>query len=318
MKKLIILITMVFFVTMFVYALEIPLNVEITHTETHVNISWSYVYNASHYKVYTCDTPYGQYVWDQDGTFPTPTSWTKPESEPIKFYRVTAVQGLIPVNLGTAGNFVILAKAGISSDPPSVITGNIGVSPAAATYITGFELLMDPLGSGTFSISTQIDGNVYAADYTSPTPANLTVAIGDMGLAYVDAAGRTLPDFINLLSGDISGQTLAPGLYKWDTGVTISTPVTLNGGTEDVWIFQISEGIVMAPNASVILTGGAQAKNVFWQSFGQVQLGTNAHLEGIVLCSTAIILGNGASASGRLLAQTAVTLDQSTVTQPAP
>lgn len=74
----------------------------------------------------------------------------------------------------------------------------------------------------------------------------------------------------------------------------------------------------MAPNASVILSGDAQAKNVFWQSFGQVQLGPNAHLEGIVLCSTAIILGNGASASGRLLAQTAVTLDQSTVTQPAP
>ncbi|PKN78421.1 MAG: hypothetical protein CVU48_08370 [Candidatus Cloacimonetes bacterium HGW-Cloacimonetes-1] len=316
MKKLLLLISMVFFMTICVYAVETPVNIEITHTGTNVNISWNAVNNANHYKVYTRETPYGQYEWDENGVFPTATSWTKQEFSSKKFYKVTAVQGQAPVFLGTAGNFVILAKAAISTIPSSAITGNIGISPAAATYMTGFSLMMDP--SGTFSTSVQIVGNAYAADYTVPTPSNLTVAIGDMESAYVDAAGRTVPDFTNLLSGDISGQTLAPGLYKWSGGVNISTPVTLNGSQNDVWIFQIAQGIDMSPGVNVILSGGAQPKNVFWQTFGPVSLGDGAHLEGVVLCSTAISLGVGASVHGRLLAQTAVTLEQSTVTQPTP
>jgi hypothetical protein len=139
-----------------------------------------------------------------------------------------------------------------------------------------------------------------------------------METAYVDAAGRPTPDFNNLLSGDISGQTLVPGLYKWNGQVIINTPITLSGAHDDVWIFQIAGGVTMAPNTSVILGAGAQAKNIFWQVVDQVELGAHAHMEGIVLCSTAIILGFNASVNGRLLAQTAVTLDQNTVTQPSP
>ena len=152
----------------------------------------------------------------------------------------------------------------------------------------------------------------------APTPANLTTAVSNMEAAYTDAAGRTTPDFTELGAGEIGGLTLVPGLYKWGTDVTISTNVTLNGSATDVWIFQIAGGITQASATQVILTGGALPKNVFWQSFGVVSIGTTAHMEGVVLSQTAITLGTGASANSRLLAQTAVTLDGNTVTQPAP
>jgi hypothetical protein len=228
----------------------------------------------------------------------------------------TVAKGPAPVNLGTAGNFVILTKSGIATVPTSAVTGNIGVSPIDSTAITGFSLIFD--STGTFSTSSQLIGKAYAADYKSPTPSNLTTAVSNMEAAFTDAAGRTTPDFTELGSGDISGLTLVPGLYKWGTGVLISTNVTLNGGPNDVWIFQISKGITQASGARVLLAGGALPKNIFWQAYGAVALDTTAHIEGIVLSQTEITLATGATVNGRLLSQTAVTLDASTVTQPAP
>jgi hypothetical protein len=105
----------------------------------------------------------------------------------------------LPVNLGSAGNFVILGKTGISTVPPSNITGDMGVSPITATAITGFALSMDP--STTFSTSAQVTGKIYAADYGLPTPGNMTTTILDMQAAYSDAAGRIIPDWIGLGAG---------------------------------------------------------------------------------------------------------------------
>ncbi|HEY5043019.1 MAG TPA: ice-binding family protein [Verrucomicrobiae bacterium] len=228
-------------------------------------------------------------------------------------HAATAAQS--PVNLGTAGNFVILTKSGISTVPPSAITGNIGVSPINSTAITGFALSLT--AASPFATSTQVTGNVYAPDYAAPTPANLTTAIGDMQTAYTDAAGRTSPDHTELGSGQIGGLTLDPGLYKWSTDVLISSDVTLNGGPNDVWIFQIAGKITQASGTRIHLTGGASAANIFWQAFGDVSLGTTTHFEGIILAQTSISLDTGASINGRLLAQTAVTLDANTVTFPA-
>lgn len=224
----------------------------------------------------------------------------------------TAAQS--PVNLGTAGNFVILSKSGISTVPPSAITGNIGVSPINSTAITGFALSLT--SDSPFATSTQVTGDVYAPDYAAPTPANLTTAIGDMQTAYTDAAGRSLPDFTELGSGQIGGLTLVPGLYKWSTDVLISSDVTISGGPNAVWIFQIAGKITQASGTQIHLTGGASAANIFWQAFGDVSLGTSTHFEGIILAQTSISLGTGASINGRLLAQTAVTLDANTVTFP--
>lgn len=227
----------------------------------------------------------------------------------------TPARGPAPVLLGSAGSFVILAKSGVDTVPTSVVTGDIGTSPIDSTALTGFSLTVD--ASNEFSTSSQVTGRLYAADYTSPTSSNLTTAISDMATAYTDAAGRPTPDQSELGGGEIGGLTLVPGLYKWGTGVLISSDVTLSGGPNDVWIFQIAGDVTQANGTRVNLSGGAQAKNIFWQTFGQFQLGTTAHTEGIVLCQTAIVLSTGASVNGRLLAQTAVTIDQSTVTQPA-
>jgi hypothetical protein len=219
-----------------------------------------------------------------------------------------------PVNLGAAGNYVILSKSGISTGPASAITGNLGVSPIGATAITGFALILD--SSGQFSTSSQVTGKVYASDYADPTPANLTAAVSDMQTAYTDAAGRTLPDYTELGSGNIGGKTLAPGLYKWSTDVTIPTDVTLAGGANDVWIFQIAGNVSIAGATSVLLSGGAQARNVFWQVAGGVgvALGTTSKFEGTILAEAAITMQTDASINGRLLAQTAVTLESNTVT----
>jgi hypothetical protein len=220
----------------------------------------------------------------------------------------------LPVNLGTAANFVILAKSGISTVPTSAVTGNIGVSPIAAIAITGFSLIAD--STNVFSTTPQVTGNVYAADYAPPTPSNMTTAVSDMELAFTDAAGRA-PGVTELGAGDIGGMTLDAGVYKWSTGVVIPTDVTLRGSATDIWIFQIAEDLTMSGGKNITLTGGAVPKNVFWQVSGQAVLGTTAHLEGIVLSQTAIVLATGASVEGRLLAQTAVTLDGSTVVAPA-
>lgn len=227
--------------------------------------------------------------------------------------------GPLAVNLGTASNFVLLSKSGIDTVPDSVITGDIGVSPIDSTGITGFSLIGDGITAAPgYTTSAQVTGKVYAADYFVPTPAKMTTAVNDMQTAYVDATGRTTPDFIDLGAGDISGLTLTPGLYKWGTGLLITTDVVLNGSPTDVWIFQIAGGLTFGPGAKIILQGGAKAKNIFWQTADATTLSTTAHIEGIVLSLTGITLATGASVNGRLLAQTAITLEKSTVTQPAP
>lgn len=217
------------------------------------------------------------------------------------------------VNLGTSGNFVILAKSGVSTVPQSAVTGNIGVSPIARGGLTGFSETMDV--SNSFSTSTQVVGKLYAADYASPSPAKLRTAVLDMQAAYTAAAGRA-PGYTELGAGNIGGMTLSPGTYKWSTGVLIPTNVTLKGGPNDVWIFQIAGTVTQASATQVILAGGAQARNIFWQAAGVVAIGTSAHMEGVVLAQTAITLATGATVNGRLLAQTAVTLQKSVVTQP--
>jgi hypothetical protein len=219
------------------------------------------------------------------------------------------------VNLGMAGTYAILAKTGVSTVPASAITGNVGVSPAAATYITGLSLIAD--STNVFSGSPQVTGKIFASDYAPPTPANLTTAVADMLLGFTDAAGRA-PRVSELGAGNIGGMTLAPGVYKWGTGVLIPTDITLNGSATAVWIFQIAQDLTVSNGVRVALAGGALPKNVFWQVAGLVDLGTTAHLEGTILGQTSITLHTGASINGRLLAQTAVSLDGSTVVEPTP
>jgi hypothetical protein len=223
--------------------------------------------------------------------------------------------GPAAVNLGTAGDFVILTKAGISTTGTTQVWGDMGISPAAATYITGFSLVMD--ASNHFSTSSYVVGNVYAADYAPPTPAKMTTAVSDMETAYTDAAGRITPDYTELGGGAISSMTLTPGLYKWSTGVNVTAAgVTISGGATDVWIFQIAGTLNLSSGAAVNLIGGADPSNIFWQVAGQTTLGPSADMKGIILDQTAIVFDSGATLEGRALAQTEVTLIANAVYEP--
>ena len=231
----------------------------------------------------------------------------------VSFTKLAPVS-ISPVNLGTAGNYAILAKTGISNTGTTSIVGNIGVSPASSTYITGLSLTMN--SSGQFSTSSMVTGNVYAATYASPTPSTLTTAVGDMQTAYTNAAGRVNPNYVNLGAGNLNGMTLVPGLYKWGTGVSISTSITLTGNSSSVWIFQISGGLTFGNGAHIILSGGAQPQNIFWQVASGATIGTGASFYGTILSQTAITIATGSSMTGLALAQTAVTLQSDTITAP--
>jgi hypothetical protein len=149
-----------------------------------------------------------------------------------------------------------------------------------------------------------------------PTPVNMTTAVANMLTAYNDAAGRPLPDFTELGSGNIGGKTLLPGLYKWTGSVTIPSDINISGGANDVWIFQIAGNFSISAAKNIILSGGAQAKNIFWQIAGQATLGATSHVEGNFLSMTGITFQTGASMKGRALAQTAVILDANAIVTP--
>lgn len=239
-------------------------------------------------------------------------SSTPSEAKPVKH----GGRGPAPVGLGLAGTFAVLSESGISATAGSGIVGDIGVSSIAAVAIKGFGLLMD--ASGEFATSPLVAGNANAADYAGPARLVLSTSVGDMVTAYKDAAGRKWPDATELGEGNISGLTVTPGLYKWAGVVRINhgASVTLTGKANDVWIFQVGEDLTLGNGARVILKGGAQARNVFWQVGTQTTLGTAASCQGIILGGTAIVLNTGAVLTGRALAQTAVTLDASEVIEP--
>jgi hypothetical protein len=184
------------------------------------------------------------------------------------------------------------------------------VTPARASGRVIFSLLT------VFSRSTQVTGGVYAANYHEPTPSDLTTTVGDMEIAYTDAAGRTTPDELNLGGGHLGGMTLEPGLYTFTTPVDILTDIIINGSSTDTWIFQTTGNLLLAANKRVTLDGGALASNIVWQVAGHVEVGVGAHMEGILLVKKHAEFLTGSSLTGRILAQTAVTLQSSTVTEP--
>lgn len=209
------------------------------------------------------------------------------------------------VDLGSAENFVILSKSGITNVYKSNITGNVGTSP-----ITGAALLLE---------CDEVTGTVYTVDAAGPAcriidPSRLTSAVSDMQTAYTDSAGRDTPDYLNLGAGSIAGDTLTRGLYRWTSALLITGDLLISGNEDDVFIFQIAGDLDMNSGVNITLAGGAQAKNIFWQTSGKVTLGTTSHFEGNILSQTAINLRTGASINGRLYAQTEVTLQMNTVT----
>ncbi|MFV5685030.1 ice-binding family protein [Flavobacterium sp. GB2R13] len=141
-------------------------------------------------------------------------------------------------------------------------------------------------------------------------------SIGDLQTAYTGAAGRTNPEFLNLGAGNIGGKILTPDLYKWTTALNIPTDITISGSPTDVFIFQVAGTLKLSSAVRITLTGGVQSKNIFWVVSDAVICGTTSHFEGNILGMTSINLQTEATINGRLLAQTAVTLQMNPVIQP--
>jgi hypothetical protein len=224
-----------------------------------------------------------------------------------------------PVLIGTAGNYAILAKSGISSDS-SVITGDIGVSPIAATAMTGLNLALE--ANGQYSTSTQITypGKAYAADYGGPTAVALTTAVSDMETAYTDAAGRSTGfQKLNLGKGHLGGTffndttlVLTTGVYTFGSSVTIEGNIAFKGNSTDIFIIQIAGDLSQDAGTIVTLvnsagvsdgTNSALAENIFWQVAGQATVMANAQMKGILLVKNAVTFQADSSLDGRVLTQ---------------
>jgi hypothetical protein len=227
-------------------------------------------------------------------------------NNPIVIPLQTTVQST--VNLRSTVEFVILAGSKISNVPTSAITGDIGLSPAARSFITGFGL-------------TEVTGNIYASNDVAPAgvPAMLTAAKGDLTTAYNDAAGRTSTDIV-LISGNIGGLTLTPGLYKSSGSLEISSgnlTFDARGNANAVFIIQIASTLNTTSGRQVILIGGANASNIFWQVGTSASLGTTSIFKGTIMADQSISMNTGATIEGRLLARiAAVTLKSNTIVKP--
>jgi hypothetical protein len=231
---------------------------------------------------------------------------------------VNAATAIEPIDLKAAGNYVILAKTSISTVPTSNITGDIGVYSTTTTTITGFDLVLD--SEGQHFTSSQVKGKIHDASSTSygdSVAAELPIAVLDMQNAYTEAESRLSDPLddrgLNLKGGLIGGQTLTPGVYTFTTAITIYTDLTFDGGFDDIWIIKTTGVLTLAANMEIILLGGAQAKNIFWQVAGNAAIGADASMAGIMLVKTDVAFITGASLNGRILSQTSANLQKATI-----
>lgn len=206
--------------------------------------------------------------------------------------RTASAAGPPTVGLGTATSFAVLAGAGITNTGPTTINGDVGTHPT--TTETGFS-------------SVTLTGTNHAGDAVTQG------AKTDLVTAYNTAAGSgpTIP-----VVGNLGGQTLVPGVYNSATSIGLTGALTLSGGSSDVWIFQAGSTLTTASGSSVVLIGGAQSCNVFWQIGSSATIGTGSAFKGTIIALTSITVTTGATIEGRALARNgAVTLDTNTITK---
>jgi hypothetical protein len=223
---------------------------------------------------------------------------------PLAFSGTLALAADAPT-LGTAGNYVVMGATAITNTGPTVVNGNLAISPGGSSSVTGF-----PPGVVT--------GAMDAAD------VNAVLAHTDLVGAYNDAAGQTTT--VNLTGTDLGGLTLTPGTYTFDSSAQLTGTLTLDGqgSTNATFIFQIGTTLTTASNSTVALINGAGACAVFWQVGSSATLGTTTDFQGTIMAMTSITMNTGATIGvggighgGRALAMNgALTLDSNIVIPP--
>jgi hypothetical protein len=220
--------------------------------------------------------------------------------------------------LGAACTFGVLAGSTVTNTGPTIVRGDLGLSPGSA--VTGFLDTNTYVGTGTHTAGPGIvTGIIHLTDPPPPSPTSASAAQAALTVAYNDLAGRTAPAPATV-AGDLGGLTLAPGIYKSTSTLGITGTLTLDGGgnANAVWIFQIASGLTTLSNSNVNLARGAQARNIFWQVGSSAALGTASTFNGSILALTSITLTTGTTLNGRALARNgAVTLDTNMVNVPA-
>jgi hypothetical protein len=275
---------------------------------TNKTIIWTVVDGTGSASVDRC----GQLFAISNGTvIVTGTSQDNPEI--FDTMDVIILNQLEPIDLLSAQHFTILGNTGVSSLGVA-ITGHVGTNTSNA--LTGFDPMVMDL-SGEFSTSPQVDGRLYLPNYSAPTPNLLDNAIADSTTAYMQGSLLGPQDQTDPYSGVLGGQTLASGIYKWNTALSIMSSITLLGDASDVWVFQLAGGISVDPSVNIILAGEARPEHIFWLSATTVTIGANSHFQGIIIASTSIAVGAGVVVDGRLYAQTRVDLGAgSTISAP--
>lgn len=251
----------------------------------------------------------------------------------LAFGASTAFAATAP-DLGTAGNFVVLSKAQITDVNPSVITGDVGASPItgasillSCSEVTGTIWQVDEAYTGGFNASTTCAVSGIANSNEGKTYVD--TAILDMGTAYNTAVNVTANPagsgaFLNVGAGTLgivdTSDHFVPGVYTWNTAVTIPNDIYLDGNATDVWVFQISGTLDISSAKQIHLTGGAIPANVFWAVTGNVTLGTTSIFEGNILTTgtSHIAMLTGATLHGRALSDGEVQLQSSTISATAP
>lgn len=214
------------------------------------------------------------------------------------------------IELGKAGQYVILAKTEVHYVSKSRITGHIGTGSVSDKIKKEKEF--------TDSARQRIPGQIIVvqSNQSDTTAPDVSAAIEDMMSAYSDASMQNGNDMSSKQYNSFQSGDVTPGVYEWSDSLHVTSDVTLSGGTDDVWIMMVSDNLTVDENTTFKLSDGARAENIYWYVEGEVTIGENAEFEGIILSMNEITLEKGAKLNGRMFSQSSITLDDNTVTEP--
>ena len=242
----------------------------------------------------------------KDSTDTSPIS-VSVERPPIKVVPVPN-HGVKKIDLGILDSFAVMAYTSISSSPTSNIVGKVGLKPGTRTFIN-------------LNSTTEVKGGpteIYAGDDIGDSADYLNFARANLISAYKEAASREADkDKIEAYAGNPGDKILPPGIYKWSNGVSITSDITLEGNSTDVYIFQIEGDMDIASNVRVVLSGGVRAKNIYWQVSGKTTLGAYCVIQGNIMTQISLEMKNLAHLNGRALVKNGkLIMTQSTINKP--